>query len=112
MTEPSVPFTTLSDAQRAQAHTRFTIIRPALEGGVNQAQVACTRNIPASTVQRWVKRYSEKGLAGWQIGKEESHIRSFLATKGGLGAFESDTIEKGEIRRSGLSFLKNRFSLV
>ena len=36
---------------------------------------------------------------------------SFLATKGGLGAFESDALEKGEIRRSGLSFLKNRFSL-
>ena len=35
---------------------------------------------------------------------------SFLATKGGLGAFESDAIEKGEIRRSGLTFLTNRFS--
>jgi hypothetical protein len=43
---------------------------------------------------------------------EPSQNRSFLATKGGLGAFESDAIEKGEIRRAGLSFLKNRFSLV
>lgn len=33
---------------------------------------------------------------------------SFLATKGDLGAFESDAIEKGEIRSSGFSFLKNR----
>jgi hypothetical protein len=60
MTEPLVPLTALSGDQRAQAHTRFTIIRPALEDGVTQAQVARTHNIPASTV----KRYREKGLAG------------------------------------------------
>ena len=64
MTEPPVPLTALSEAQKAQAHTRFTIIRPALEDDVTQSQVACTRNIPPSTVQRWVKRYREKGLAG------------------------------------------------
>ena len=34
MTEPFVPLTTLSEAQRAQALERFTIIRPALEEGV------------------------------------------------------------------------------
>ena len=64
MTEPPVLLTALSEAQREQAHTRFTIIRPALEDGVTQAQVARTHNIPPSTVQRWVKRYREKGLAG------------------------------------------------
>ncbi len=56
MTEPPVPLTALSEAQKAQVHTRFTIIRPALEDDVTQSQVACTRNIPPSTVQRWVKR--------------------------------------------------------
>jgi len=60
----AVPLTALSEDQRAQAHTRFTIIRPALEDGITQAQVARTHNIPVSTVRRWVKRYREKGLAG------------------------------------------------
>ncbi len=64
MTEPPVPPTALSEGQRAQAHTRFMIIRPALEDGVTQAKVARTHNIPPSTVQRWVKRYREKGLYG------------------------------------------------
>src|SRR5258708_19585587 len=64
MAVSSVPLTALSEDQRAQAHTRFTIIRPALEDGITQAQVARTHNIPASTVRRWVKRYREKGLAG------------------------------------------------
>ncbi len=64
MTEPPVPLTALSEDQRAQAHSRFPIIRPALEDGVTQAQVARTHTITASTIQRWVKRYREKGLAG------------------------------------------------
>jgi putative transposase len=61
--ETPVPLTTLSEAQRAQAQTRFSIIRPALEDGISQAQVARTHNIPASTVRRWVKRYREQGWA-------------------------------------------------
>src|SRR5438270_8845679 len=62
MSEP--PVTDLSEAQRVQAYTRFRIIRPALEDGVTQAQVARTHNVPASTVQRWVERYREKGIPG------------------------------------------------
>jgi transposase-like protein len=57
MVEPPVPLTALSEDQRAQAHTRLTIIRPALEDGITQAQVACTHNISKSTIARWVKRY-------------------------------------------------------
>src|SRR5258708_33852866 len=72
MTEPSTPLTALSEDQRAQAHTRFTTIRPTLEDGVTQAQVARTHNIPASTVRRWVKRYREKGLAGLADAKGRS----------------------------------------
>jgi hypothetical protein len=40
MVEPPVPLTALSEDQRAQAHSRFPIIRPALEDGVTQAQGA------------------------------------------------------------------------
>lgn len=47
-----------------QALERFAIIRPALEEGVSQAQVARTQKVGASTIQSWVKRYREKGLAG------------------------------------------------
>ncbi len=64
MTESPVPLTALTEEQRVQAHSRFLIIRPALEDGVSQAQVARTHNTPVSTVKRWVKRYREKGLAG------------------------------------------------
>jgi len=64
MAEPSIPLTALSEDQRAQAHTRFTLIRPALEDGVSQAQVARTHHISKSTIGRWVKCYREIGLAG------------------------------------------------
>src|SRR5436305_7356002 len=64
MQEASLPLTALSEAQRAQALERFTIIRPALEKEVSQAQVARTHHLAPSTVQLWIKRYREKGLAG------------------------------------------------
>ena len=72
MVEPPVPLTAFSEDQRAQAHTRFTIIRPALEDGITQAQVARTHNISKSTIQRWVKRYRENGLAGLADAKVRS----------------------------------------
>jgi hypothetical protein len=64
MREPPVPLTALSEDQRAQAHSRFTIIRPALEDGVAQAKGKHVHNFTASTIQWWVKRYCEKCLAG------------------------------------------------
>jgi LacI family transcriptional regulator len=64
MTEPPVQLTDLSEAQRTQAYTRFTIICPVMEDGVSQVHVARIHNVPASTVQRWVRRYREKGIAG------------------------------------------------
>ena len=51
-------------AQRAQAQERFTIIRPALDKEVTQAEVARTHQLSLRTVQRWIKRYREQGLAG------------------------------------------------
>lgn len=64
MTTSLIPLTALSEAQRAQALERFAIIRPALEEGVSRAQVARTHQMAPSTVQLWIKRYREKGLAG------------------------------------------------
>jgi putative transposase len=72
MVDPPVPLTALSEDQRAQAHSRFTIIRPALEDGVTQAQVARTHHISKSTIGRWVKRYREHGLAGLADAKARS----------------------------------------
>lgn len=56
--------TTLSEAQRAQALERFAILRPALEEGVPQTQIAQTHHLPLSTVQRWIKCYRDRGLVG------------------------------------------------
>ncbi len=64
MAEPFFPLTALSEAQRAQALERFTIIRPALEEGVSRAQVARTSKKAESTIRLWIKRYREKGLSG------------------------------------------------
>lgn len=64
MIEPFVPLTALSEAQRAQALERFTIIRPALEDGVSQAQVARASKQAPSTIRLWIKRYREEGLVG------------------------------------------------
>ena len=64
MTDSSLLLTELSEAQRAQALERYTIIRPALEKEISQAQVARTHHLPPSTIQLWIKRYHEKGFAG------------------------------------------------
>jgi len=56
--------TSLSEAQRTQALERFTIIRPALEKEITQAEVARTHQISLRTVQRWIKNYREQGLTG------------------------------------------------
>src|SRR5947209_9992528 len=64
MTQAALPLTALSEAQRTQALERLEIIRPALEKHVSQAQVARLHHLPPSTVQLWIKRYREKGLAG------------------------------------------------
>lgn len=54
----------LSEAQRAQANKRLALIRPALEEGISQAQIARLHHLSLSTIQRWVKQYREHGLAG------------------------------------------------
>jgi transposase-like protein len=63
-TKVSPPLTSLSEAQRTQALERFALLRPALEGQISQTQLARDQQIPLSTIQRWIKQYREKGLAG------------------------------------------------
>jgi putative transposase len=60
----SSPLTSLSEAQRTQALDRFALLRPALEGEISQSQLAREQHISLSTIQRWIKQYREKGLAG------------------------------------------------
>ena len=64
MAEQLMPLTTLSEAQRRQALERFAVLRPALEEGVSQTQIARDHQMALSTVQRWIKSYRGKGLAG------------------------------------------------
>jgi putative transposase len=64
MAKAPVPLTALSEEQRAEAYARFETLRPALEEGVSQAQIARTHHLSKSAVQRWVARYREQGLAG------------------------------------------------
>jgi putative transposase len=64
MAKTPLPLTALSEEQRAQALERFAQLRPALEEGVSQAQIARTLGVSLRTVQRWVKSYREQGLVG------------------------------------------------
>jgi putative transposase len=64
MAEASFPLTSLTETQRTQALERFALLRPALEGEISQTQLAREHQIPLSTMQRWIKQYREKGLAG------------------------------------------------
>ena len=75
MTEPFFLLTALSEAQRAQAFERYTIIRPALEEGVSQAQVARAAKQAESTIRLWIKRYREKGLPG--LANNLSHVGGY-----------------------------------
>lgn len=54
----------LSDADRAEALSRFRILRLFLEDGVPLATIALKEGITVRTARRWLKRYREDGLAG------------------------------------------------
>ena len=80
MAEPFFPLTALTEAQRAQALERFTIIRPVLEEGVSRAQVARTSQIAPSTVQRLRSNAIERrAWQGWQI-TSHAQIKESLAS--------------------------------
>ncbi len=48
MAKAPVALTSLSEEQRAEAYARFEILRPALEEGVSQAQIARTHQLSKS----------------------------------------------------------------
>jgi putative transposase len=54
----------LSGSERGTALTRFRLLQPHLEGGVPLAQLARIHSLPLRTLQRWLHRYREQGVAG------------------------------------------------
>lgn len=54
----------LTEKQQEQALARYEQIRPYLEEGVSQAELARVHQVPLPTLHRWVQRYREQGLAG------------------------------------------------
>jgi putative transposase len=65
MSDPASPaLTALTEADRAEAHRRWLILRAHLEDGVALSQVAAETGIRHRTLQRWLARYRSTGLAG------------------------------------------------
>jgi putative transposase len=94
MTQAAFPLTALSEAQRTQALERLEIIRPALEKHVSQAQVARTHQLPPSTVQLWIKRYREKGLAGLANARRSDKGKSRNLPKQAITLVEGLALQK------------------
>jgi putative transposase len=61
--DPS-PLTKLSEAERAQAFARFQLLHLFLEGQTSLTAIAQDQAVTLRTLQRWVSRYREDGLAG------------------------------------------------
>jgi putative transposase len=55
---------TLSEADRAEAHRRWLLLRAHLDDGVPLTQVAAQSGTPHRTLRRWLARYHAGGLAG------------------------------------------------
>jgi putative transposase len=60
----SPTLTALTEADRAEARRRWLILRAHLEDGVALSQVAAETGIRHRTLQRWLARYRNTGLAG------------------------------------------------
>jgi transposase len=54
----------LSEEERKSAYERFELLRPCLEEGVSQAEIARREQISLKNIQRWVRQYREAGLVG------------------------------------------------
>jgi putative transposase len=81
MRDPPQTLTTLSEAERALAMKRFSILQPVLEEGVAQTEVARLHHIPLRTIQRWMSQYRQHGLVG--LARQE---RSDRGSRRGLEA--------------------------
>jgi len=73
MSEQVPSLATLTEAQRAEAMECFSLLRPALEDGVSQTEVARLHHLPLRTVQRWIQHYRQQGLVG--LAKKERKDR-------------------------------------
>jgi len=82
-----MPLTTLSKAQKRQALERFAMLRPALEEGVSQTHIARNHQMGLSTVQRWIKLYREKVLAG-DFTDQEAVATILRVTRGNIRLIE------------------------
>lgn len=58
------PGVVLGEEARKQAMKRFALIRPHVEDGVCQTELARRHQVAVSTVRRWVRSYRAEGLAG------------------------------------------------
>jgi putative transposase len=54
----------LSDAERAPALERYSVLQPSVEHGVPLTHVARHHRLPLRTVQRWLAGYRHAGLVG------------------------------------------------
>jgi putative transposase len=79
MEQVSSLFTSLLEAQRAQAFERFTIIHPAIEEVITPAAVAYTHHIPLRTILGRIKNYGAQGLADL-VRVDKGTSRSFPQT--------------------------------
>ena len=52
MAKASVPLTSLSEEQRAEAYARFELLRPVLEEGVSQAHIVRTHQLSNMRITR------------------------------------------------------------
>src|SRR2546428_13058618 len=58
------PLCALSDAKRTRALERYGVLQPYVEHAVPLTHVAHQQGLPLRTVQRWLARYRQAGLAG------------------------------------------------
>jgi putative transposase len=64
MSDLQTMLSSLTETERTEAMERFAVLKPILEQGVSQAEVARLHHLPLRTVQRWIQHYRTLGLAG------------------------------------------------
>ena len=64
VTERARMLAELSEEERKSAYERFALLRPCLEDGVSQAEVARKEQISLKNIQRWIRQYRKEGLVG------------------------------------------------
>src|SRR5260370_8203190 len=62
MTDVPPQLPALTEAQRIRALERFSMLRPALEDGISQTEIASNHDLPLRTIQRWVNSYRQHRL--------------------------------------------------